>query len=46
MRKFKYNSMNIALCVCVCVYVCVREREIEWIMSERTDSTAIKNSDT
>jgi len=40
--------MNIALsvCVCVCVCVCEREREIEQIMSERNDSTAIKNSHT
>jgi len=44
MRKFKYNSINIAVCSCVCVCVCEREREIEQIMSERTDSTATKNS--
>jgi tRNA C32,U32 (ribose-2'-O)-methylase TrmJ len=46
MRTFKYNNMNIAPSVCVYVYVWEREREIEQIMSERTDGTAIKNSHT
>ena len=41
MRKFKYNRMNTALSVCVKE----REKESEQ-MSERTDSTAIKNSHT